>query len=91
MWFVASAPARSLSWQQNDRGSLTAGAPASEVAGLQQGRKLLRVVERWLRSDLEASRREEAADPSLRGKRPGAVIPRTTPLMPTKHMMFFRG
>ena len=71
--------------------STSAGAPAGEVAELQQGRKLLRVVERWLRSDLEASRREEAADPSLRGKRPGAMIPRTTPLMPTKHMMFFRG
>ena len=58
---------------------------------LQQSRKLLRVVEKWLRADLVTSRQQEAADPSLRAKRPGAVIPRTTPLMPTKHMMFFRG
>lgn len=58
---------------------------------LQQGKKLLKVVEKWLRSDLETSRQEEAADPTLRAKRPGAAIPRTTPLMPTKHMMFFRG
>lgn len=68
-----------------------AGAPADQVPELQQGNKLLRVVEKWLRSDLETSRREEAADPSLRAKRPGAAVPRTTPLMPTKHMMFFRG
>jgi CCR4-NOT complex subunit CAF16 len=70
---------------------LFAGGLTSEVPELQQGRKLLRVVERWLRSDLEISRQQEAADPSLRAKRPGALIPRTTPLMPTKHMMFFRG
>ena len=69
----------------------SAGGQASEVPELQQGKKLLRVVEKWLRSDLEISRQEEAADPSLRARKPGAAIPRTTPLMPTKHMMFFRG
>ena len=61
---------------------------------LQQGKKLLRVVEKWLRSDLETSRREEAVRdchrcvPSKTGR---CGKPRTTPLMPTKHMMFFRG
>ena len=68
-----------------------AGAPASEVPELHQGNKLLKVVEKWLRSDLETSKKEEAADPALRAKRPGAAIPQTAPLMPTKHMMFFRG
>ena len=68
-----------------------AGGPANDVPELQQGKKLLRVVEKWLRTDLEATRKEEAADPSLLAKRPGAVLPRTAPVMPTKHMMFFRG
>ena len=69
------------------------GCKASEVEELQGGRrKLLRVVEAWLRTELEASRAAEAADPSARAARPGAQLPpQKAPLMPTKHMMFFRG
>ncbi len=37
-----------------------ASGPASEVPELEQGRKLLRVLEKWLRSNLETSLPEEA-------------------------------
>ena len=69
------------------------GCKASEVEELQGGRrKLLRVVEAWLRAELEASRATEAADPAAKALRPGAQLPpHRAPLMPTKHMMFFRG
>lgn len=68
------------------------GAPVSEVAELQQGKKLLRVVENWLRAELEASRAREAADVAAKAARPGAPLPKSAgPLMPSKHMMFFRG
>ncbi|CAL8468267.1 g7807 [Coccomyxa elongata] len=73
-------------------GRLEKGAPVGEVAELQTGRKLLRVVEDWLRAELAASRAREAADPAARAARPGAKLPKQAgPLMGSKHMMFFRG
>ena len=69
-----------------------AGCRASEVEELRGVRKLLRVVEKWLRTELTESRAAEAADPARRAARPGAALPAAkAPLMPTKHMMFFRG
>lgn len=68
------------------------GAPVGEVAELQSGRKLLRIVEGWLRAELEASRAREAANPAAKAVRPGAALPKQAgPLMHSKHMMFFRG
>lgn len=63
-----------------------------EVTELQKGRKLLRVVEGWLRDELAASRAREAADPAAKAARPGAALPKQAgPFMHSKHMMFFRG
>lgn len=68
------------------------GAPAAEVPELQQGKKLLKVVEGWLRAERAAAKELEAADPSAQQRRPGAPLPQSSgPLMPTKHMMFFKG
>jgi hypothetical protein len=68
------------------------GAPVQEVAELQEGKKLLKVVEGWLRAERAAIREREAADPSAKLRRPGWPLPKTTaPLMPSKHMMFYRG
>ena len=70
-----------------------AGCAASEVPELQGGAKLLRVVERWLRGEREGFRAAEAADAAAaRSGRAGAPLPkRAGPLMPTKHMMFYKG
>jgi hypothetical protein len=62
------------------------------VPELHGGRKLLRVVEHWLRGERTAMRALQASDPAAaKAARPGAPLPQRTPLMPTKHMMFYRG
>jgi CCR4-NOT complex subunit CAF16 len=63
-----------------------AGGAVGGIPELQTGGKLLHVVEGWLREEKEARlrrRAEEAAAP------PPPPKPRA-PLMPSKHMAFFR-
>lgn len=60
----------------------------SDIPELQTGTKLLRVVEAWLRQEKEQRR--------VRQKEQGAAgcgaaaAPAAHPLMPSKHMAFFR-
>ena len=67
----------------------TAG-PRSMLSGLQPGKKLLHLVEEWLRQ--EKDQRQEAA--AAAGGQPDssqtAVAPNRTPIMPSKHLAFFR-
>lgn len=60
---------------------------------LHSGRKLLHVVEGWLRKEKEQrqarEREQRAKQPS--GEAPAAVAPTRTPFdMPSKHLAFFR-
>ena len=64
-----------------ENGKMTRGGPASSIKELQSGTKLLHVVEAWLRAEKE--NRQEAA-------RKEAPPKRTAPLMPSKHMAFYR-
>lgn len=66
-----------------------AGGEAAGIPELQQGKKLLNVVEHWLREDKERQQQEDVRDPSAKLRRPGAVA-QTNPIMPSKHMAFFR-
>ena len=62
-----------------------AGGRTPEIPELHQGKKMLRVVEAWLRQEREARRaraKEAAAAP------PAPV--RRDPFMSSKHMAFFR-
>jgi hypothetical protein len=64
-----------------------AGGPVSQLPELAGG-KLLHRVEAWLRAERTARRAEEAADPGIKAKRPGAK--RAAPEFSSKHMAFFR-
>lgn len=82
MLLMATAPAR---LPQPARFA-PAGGAVGGIPELQTGGKLLHVVEGWLREEKEARlrrRAEEAAAP------PPPPKPRA-PLMPSKHMAFFR-
>ena len=65
------------------------GGPISGVPELHEGKKLLRIVEAWLRDERDRQRAEENANPQAKLDRAGAVS-RVTPIMPSKHMAFFR-
>lgn len=68
-------------------GRMVTGGPVASVPELHQGKKLLRVVEAWLRSEKESRRKREAAGG---GDEKAMARKRTTPLMPSKHMAFYR-
>jgi hypothetical protein len=53
---------------------------------LGKGKKLLHVVEAWLRVEKEARQAAEAAAPP----KVESVQPTRTPYMPSKHLAFFR-
>lgn len=73
---------------------LAAGGPRSILPALQPGQKLLHVVEGWLRQEREGrSRRQQQeaeAAGSVAGQSQTPVVPSRTPLMPNKHLAFFR-
>lgn len=71
-----------------------AGGPRSILPALQPGQKLLHVVEGWLRQEREGrsqrQQQEAAAAGSVAGQSQTPVVPSRTPLMPNKHLAFFR-
>ena len=66
------------------------------LPALQPGQKLLHLVEGWLRQERDAraqQQQQEAAARAASGQQqqPGtSVVPSRTPLMPNKHLAFFR-
>lgn len=60
---------------------MDAGAKVEDVPELKKNRKLLTTAEAWLRHDRDTSR--ATVEPAA--KKPAAM-----PLMPSKHMAFFR-
>eukprot|EP00887_Chlorella_sp_A99_P000629 scaffold5.g629.t1 len=72
-------------------GRLLRGGPVAGVPELQQGRKLLHVVERWLRMEKE-ERLQRQRQQQGQGQQPAAAAPprQQRTLMPSKHMAFFR-
>jgi len=71
---------------------LGAGGPRSLLPELNEpGKKLLHVVEAWLRKERDERQAAEAAA----GAKPAdsgaaSVVPTRTPHMPSKHLAFFR-
>jgi CCR4-NOT complex subunit CAF16 len=69
-----------------ENGKMTIGGKVNEIEELHQGNKLLNVVEKWLRQE-KATRKE-------REKLNGGAVPmeqkRKIPIMPSKHMAFYR-
>ena len=65
------------------------GGPSAEVMKGHEGQKLLRVVERWLRDERDRQKQEEVADPGAKYRRAGAISEKK-PIMPSKHMAFYR-
>ena len=64
-----------------------------EVAKAQaSGEKLLHVVESWLQGELEARRAAASLKEALQGPagHDATIMPTRTPLMPSKHLAFFR-
>lgn len=59
----------------------------SVLPELSTGVKLLTVVERWLRDELTRRRARMAANPTSMET---PVQPSRTPMMPSKHLAFFR-
>lgn len=72
-------------------GRMLRGGPVSGIPELQSGKKLLHVVEAWLRQEKaqRRARQKEAAATAAAGQ-VTAPPKRTTPFMPSKHMAFFR-
>jgi len=74
---------------------LCPGGPRSILPDLQPGEKLLHLVEGWLRKEREGraqKQQQEAAARAAAGQQQPqtAVMPSRTPLMPNKHLAFFR-
>jgi CCR4-NOT complex subunit CAF16 len=57
---------------------------------LQPGRKLLHLVEEWLRREKEQRQAAVAAGGSGTTSSETTVVPNRTPIMPSKHLAFFR-
>lgn len=66
-------------------GKMVTGGTVASISELNQGRKLLHVVEAWLRAEKEKRRQAEKENG---GK--AAAPKRQIPLMPSKHMAFYR-
>lgn len=69
-------------------GRMVTGGPVMSIPALHEGRKLLHVVEKWLRAEKE-SRRKKAAEGG-KAATEAQVQKRQMPLMPSKHLAFFR-
>jgi len=68
-------------------GCMVKGGLVASVPEMHQGKKLLHVVEAWLRSEKEARRTKKPAGDGSCGVEP---YKRQIPLMPSKHMAFYR-
>lgn len=68
------------------------GGPRSILPQLQLGQKLLHVVEEWLRQERDGRRERQATQTAnaLAVEQPASVVPSRTPIMPNKHLAFFR-
>lgn len=72
------------------------GGPAESIGELAKaqssGEKLLHVVEVWLQGELEARRAANKVKEALMGpvSHDATIVPNRTPLMPSKHLAFFR-
>ena len=66
-----------------------AGGTVTDIAGLTKGRKLLKVVETWLRDERDAQKKDLEANPQAKSCRAGAKS-KTGPIMPSKHLAFYR-
>lgn len=73
------------------------GGPRSILPPLQPGQKLLHLVEGWLRQERDVraqKQQQEAAARAASGQQQQqpltSVVPSRTPLMPNKHLAFFR-
>jgi CCR4-NOT complex subunit CAF16 len=69
-------------------GKLERWGTSEQLTELGQGKKLLHVVEGWLRSEKEVRLAEAAKQPAKSLE--AAVKPNRTPMMPSKHLAFFR-
>lgn len=71
---------------------MASGGPCSAIPDLaeagQAGKKLLHVVEEWLRTERDARHVKDQAKSSLPISE--TVIPSRTPYMPSKHLSHFR-
>lgn len=71
------------------------GGPRSILPALQPGQKLLHLVEGWLRQERDGRsqrQQQEAAARAASGQpqQQTSVMPSRTPMMPNKHLAFFR-
>ena len=64
-----------------EEGKMVRGGEVGGVGELQQGRKLLHVVEEWLRDEKQGRKSRGGGDVAKK---------RVTPYMPSKHMAFYR-
>lgn len=77
-----------------EEGKLAKAGPRSLLPGLQPGHKLLHLVEDWLKKERDQRHAAAAAAAAEGGSNGAAVVapvaPNRTPLMPSKHLAFFR-
>ena len=73
-----------------ENGKMVTGGAVEDVVELNQGRKLLHVVEGWLRNEKEERRKMEVENGGGKIAAAAAVQKRNIPMMPSKHMAFFR-
>jgi CCR4-NOT complex subunit CAF16 len=69
-------------------GKMVTGGPVEGISELHKGHKLLHVIERWLRAEKE--RRRVAGKGDGGDSAAAAQAKRKIPLMPSKHMAFYR-
>ena len=69
-----------------ENGKMITGGAVADVPEMNQGKKLLHVVEAWLKNEKEKRKKEEKEN----GGKPVVQQKRQIPLMPSKHMAFFR-
>ncbi len=62
-----------------------AGGPVAGIPDLHQNKKLLHVIEAWLRTEKKARLEQKANGLPIEGP-----PKHSTPMMPSKHMAFFR-
>ena len=68
---------------------MIAGGPISSIADMPET-KLLKTVERWLRSEKESVQQKAKAGPGATHETKDAVASRATaPSFPSKHMAYF--
>jgi len=66
------------------------GGSRQMLPELNQGKKLLHVVEEWLRKEREERSQQQATAKAAGASEEPSVRPNRTPDMPLKHLMFFQ-